>query len=643
MHAGEDGDENVCDQAPATAAPRWLVIGGLTATVAVLPLTVALVALRNPRWYPLLDLAQTELQVRDVGTRHTPLVGLQGRFEAMGENGNHLGPLSFYALWPLYALLGGTAWALQAAAAALNVAACGTATWIGHRRGGQVMALAVAAVLAVLMRNYGPAKLTEPWNPYMPMLWWVVFLLAIWSVLCDDLPMLPVAVFAGSFCIQTHIPYLGLVGGVAAMALAVMTIRLVRHEVSREQRGRVLRWGGASAVLLVALWIPPLVEQVTTRPGNLSIVRESLTDPGKAPGPTVGEAVRVWLGYLNPFGLLGPSADESAVEVGVQEPVLPGAILLVLWLGAAGLSWWALLRRWQDERWRDRRPALLHAVVGAALLLGFVSVLRIQGAVWVYLMLWAWATTIIAIGAIGWTATQLATSSGRGRASPAGPRLAVAGLVAVVLLAAGALTSDAASTEVRFARRSALVARLAPQTIDAVRDGSLPGSGTDGRYLVLWSSDRLGLGGQGYGLFLEMERQGLTAGTPSRHAPGIGDHRVLAPGEATAAVHYVVGSKAIDQWRATPDAVLVAEADLRTAEEIERFDELHDQVQAQLAAAGSYDLIEMLDMNLFLTALLITEDEALPTALSKQVNELYRLGLPAAVFVTPPDVLRPEG
>ena len=40
----------------------------------------------------------------------------------------------------------------------------------------------------------------------------VLFLLAVWSVLCDDLPMLPVAVFAGSFCMQTHISYLGLVG-----------------------------------------------------------------------------------------------------------------------------------------------------------------------------------------------------------------------------------------------------------------------------------------------------------------------------------------------------------------------------------------------------------------------------------------------
>src|SRR5206468_2072071 len=67
--------------------------------------------------------------------------------------------------------------------------------------------------------------LTEAWNPYMPMMWWVVFLLAVWSVLCDDLLMLPIAVFAGSFCAQTHIPYLGLVLGVSGFMTVVLAWR----------------------------------------------------------------------------------------------------------------------------------------------------------------------------------------------------------------------------------------------------------------------------------------------------------------------------------------------------------------------------------------------------------------------------------
>ena len=43
-----------------------------------LPLIVAAIALRGERWYPVLDLAMTEFRVRDVGTSHTPLIGLPG-------------------------------------------------------------------------------------------------------------------------------------------------------------------------------------------------------------------------------------------------------------------------------------------------------------------------------------------------------------------------------------------------------------------------------------------------------------------------------------------------------------------------------------------------------------------------------------
>src|SRR4029453_1011892 len=61
-------------------------------------------------------------------------------------------------------------------------------------------------------------------NPYFPLFWWLVFLLAAWSVLCDDLAMLPVAAFAGSYCLQAHNSYLGLVGGVAAALVVVLAV-----------------------------------------------------------------------------------------------------------------------------------------------------------------------------------------------------------------------------------------------------------------------------------------------------------------------------------------------------------------------------------------------------------------------------------
>ena len=91
---------------------RWVVV--LLAALLVTPLVVALVALRHPRWFPVLDMAMTEFRVRDVGTSHTPLIGLPGRIGTLAEQGSHPGPLSFYALAPFYRLFGSSAWAMQA-------------------------------------------------------------------------------------------------------------------------------------------------------------------------------------------------------------------------------------------------------------------------------------------------------------------------------------------------------------------------------------------------------------------------------------------------------------------------------------------------------------------------------------------------
>src|SRR5438045_9640843 len=97
--------------------------------------------------------------------------------------------------------------------------------------------IAMSAVLAALMRAYVAYLLTLPWNPYLPVLWWFVFVLALWSVLADDLAMLPVAVLAGSLCAQTHISYLGLFGGLVLFSMAM----ILRPSPARARQGRQ-RW-----------------------------------------------------------------------------------------------------------------------------------------------------------------------------------------------------------------------------------------------------------------------------------------------------------------------------------------------------------------------------------------------------------------
>ncbi|HEX6417390.1 MAG TPA: hypothetical protein VFZ77_02810, partial [Acidimicrobiales bacterium] len=154
---------------PAGRPGTRAAVGALTAVLAV-PLAIALAALHAPRWYPLLDLAMTELRVRDVGTRHTPLVGLVGRLSSDGHQGSHPGPISFWALAPVYRALGGSAWSLLVGVVVLNTTAAALTLWVAARQGGHRLALAVAAGLAVLSHLYGTQVLTEPWNPYMPVM-----------------------------------------------------------------------------------------------------------------------------------------------------------------------------------------------------------------------------------------------------------------------------------------------------------------------------------------------------------------------------------------------------------------------------------------------------------------------------------------
>src|SRR5829696_1060917 len=283
--APSETDKGAADQPGSShAAPsQWLVVGAVFALVG-LPLVVAAGALRRPQWYPVLDLAMTELRLRDVGASQTPLIGLPGRIgPSLAEQGSHPGPLSFYLLAPLYRLFGSSSWAMQAATIVLNLVALGAALALAARRGGTRLVIAIAALLALVMSGYGLVALTQPWNPYLPLLWWLVFLLAVWSVACNDVAMLPLVVVAGSLCAQTHVPYLGLVLGVGSVAVVTTIHAWKRAGAGSRERRRAARWVLAAAGLGIALWIPPLIDQAIHDPGNLRRIYDHLATPPEDP------------------------------------------------------------------------------------------------------------------------------------------------------------------------------------------------------------------------------------------------------------------------------------------------------------------------------------------------------------------------
>lgn len=607
------GGEGGARSRRATAA----VVAGLTAVVA-LPLVIALAALHSPRWYPLLDLAMTELRVRDVGTRHTPLVGLVGRLSSNGNQGSHPGPISFWALAPVYRLLGGSAWSLLVGVVVLNTTAVALTLWIAVRQGGRALALAVAAGLAVLFHLYGTQVLTEPWNPYMPVMWWPLTLVALWAVLCDDLAMMPVAVFAASFCMQTHISYLGLVGGFGVVAAVWVALRAFRLRDDRPALRRLLRWSAIALGLAVVLWLPPLIDQITGSPGNASIVLDHFRHPDEDP-IGAGRGGELFAVHLNPWRLV-------AGQQGISGSVLPAVALVAAWAVAAVVAW---RLPGGDAAPQRRLLVRLHAVIAVALVLGLVSSTRILGFVWHYLTLWAWSVNMLIVLAVGWTAVAAVAARAPGSSRPAAARTGL-GLVGVVLVAWTAMFAvDAVDAEPTQANYSAMVGEFTAAVTDAIDAGAVEGGGPDGRYLITWT-DGVNLGSTGFGLLDEMERRGYDVGIIGVHGPGARPHRVMPAGEATAEIHISLGPD-IPVWDARPEAERILLVDLRDDDDVAAYEEARAEAVALLERDGQDELVPLVDRAPFQ----LYFNDRLADDTRAAVKVINDIGQPAAVYIGP--------
>ena len=590
--------------------------------VLAFPLLVALVELRRPHWYPLLDMAQTEIRVRDV-TRHIPLIGLAGRIGPFGPNGgSHPGPVSFYALWPVWRLFGGSSYGLFVSTVALDIVAMGLALWMALRRGGRALLLAIAAVLAVLTRAYGAFLLTLPWNPYLPVLWWFVFVLAVWSVLADDLAMLPLVVLAGSFCMQTHISYLGLAGGLVLVTAAVVGRNAYKRRGDPDERRALWRWGAISVGLGVVLWTPPLIDQFAHSPGNLGVIRDYFSHP---PDSTIGlhRGVGVLLAQRDPWKLLTRTLVHDGGALEVTGSRVPGALLLIAFGASMVVAW----------RLRRRPLLLLDAVLGIALALGLVSSARIFGTVWFYLLLWAWGLVALMLFAIGWTAVEVVRA--RGGSGDALPRkFATAGataLAAVTVIASVVFTFQASSVTVQTPRLNESLGALFGPTADAL--DRLEHRGERGPYLVTWLPDAEAIGSAGFGLLNELDRRGFDVRAEEAFRPGATRYHVIDARKPTLEVHLATGPD-IANWRRDTRFTEVASFDPRSNAERAEFARLHAQVVGDLRAERIGDLVPQVDDNLFMLALA----PRVPVSTRTLISHMLDLSMPLAVFIGPPGI-----
>jgi hypothetical protein len=608
------------------ARSRNLLVAVLAAAL-ILPIAVAVMAFHKPTWSPVLDLAQTELRVRDVGTSNTPLIGLPGRIGTAGQQGSHPGPLSFYALAPAYRLFGSSAFSLQVASLVVQAGAIITALLIARRRGGNALVLGVAAVLALLVNGFGVTALTEPWNPYLPVLWWVVVLLAGWSVACGDIKMLPVAVVAGSFCAQTHVPYLALCLGIGALAALAAIVHYRRSDDAG--RRSTIAWSGIALGLGVLVWLPPTIDQLFHHPGNETILIKHFTNP---PAGEVSVGVKGSLQYvfekldvahLTVHQLADPGLLVSSDPARLAN-TSRGVVFAALWALSALAAF----------RLRNRSLLLLHGVVAAGTVLLIFDVSKIFGNVWYYLLLPVWGVAALMTVATVWTVAALV-----GRALSADrrawfERAGLVALIAVIAVFSGRTTWAAPSANHSDELISAELGSVVPDTVAALERGVGGATGHDGHYLVAWD-DAAYIGSPGYGLLNELDRRGFDVGAIAGLRVIATPHRVMSEAEATARVELTTGAW-VERWRSLPGAIQVAYVDPRTPAQQVRFAQLRTEVIGLLQERGLGDLVPKVDDNLFGAA--IDQRIYLDNDIQPRFAEMLELGVPIGIFIAPPGV-----
>jgi hypothetical protein len=617
--APADDPHTVTARRPVLRRGDVVVVGAIALIFVLLAFTVVVES--DTQWYPQGDLALTELRVRDVASTHPPLVGLVGRIGSPTERGSHLGPVSFYSMFPAYRLFGANSWALIVATAMLNWIAAAISLWIASRRGGTALVLTVSVLIVTLLIFLGPATVTRPWNPYLPVMWWLVFLFAAWSVLCDDIVLLPVAAFAATFCVQTHVSYVAVV--TACTLLVVGHLVLSWRRAEGDERSRLTRWSAWTALFGAVLWLPPIYQQLRGKNGNLAVVIEHFANPPETP-IGLAEGLQLMLVHMNPLTLY----DGSLLTT--EGSTLPGVIVLIAWVASAAVAW----------RLRERVLTRLNALIGVALVAGTFSMGRIFGQVWSYLLIWSWVLCGVVAISIGWAvaaALRHALSPERMMTRVTRRAAPIVAIVLIVVLGSQYLR-DARNVELAWSdHQNRIAEQLVEPTMKALREGNVPGGGTRGTYFLPGFDDLL-FGPYAFTLMNELERAGFKVGGPGALRAYYDTSRIRGIRNDTGIIWLALGDAWIKHWEERPEVVKVAQFDDRTAFERARYYELLDRARARLLSLGLTEQAEQLETN----AWAVASDRRVPDDVRMTISAMVYIGVPAAVFVGPGPRAQPK-
>ncbi|HTZ08033.1 MAG TPA: hypothetical protein VMB72_03110, partial [Acidimicrobiales bacterium] len=287
----------------------------------------------------------------------------------------------------------------------VNAACALLVLWAVRRRAGPRCALWAAACLGLLglaLATTGPGlefleqplgALVSPWNPYV-----VILPLVLCTVLCaagatGSTLSLVGALLVGSVVVQSDVSTAPLVVVLVAVSGAIAAARALRR---RRSPGAATGPAPTATVvgavlgvaLLVVLWLPPLVQEVTGSPGNLTLLARFFT----ARHPTQALRTGLW-SVLAVDGAL--VRGQRALPFVLGRAPAGAGIVLVATLGVGVAAVVVGIRR------RSPFAVALGAAGLAGLVVGVASATRVVGTVFAYLVLWEVAAPLSSLVGLG--------------------------------------------------------------------------------------------------------------------------------------------------------------------------------------------------------------------------------------------------
>jgi hypothetical protein len=240
-------------------APRSAALRRLSVLLMACSIAAALVALARttPPVVTKSDIAVTELYVQLAATGDL-LEGPYSRFEW-----HHPGPVYFYMQVPFYALSGHRGSGLYVGALGITLLSLALLAYVVLRtdRGALAVAILGGWLLLALRDRFLAAS---PWTAHVPVFSTFTFLALAAAAASGRRWMLPPLLVVGSVLAQCHVGFVPLVGVVSLVALGGLVV------TRREDAAPLSPVLHLSAWLLAALWLLPVVEQLSQRPGNLT-------------------------------------------------------------------------------------------------------------------------------------------------------------------------------------------------------------------------------------------------------------------------------------------------------------------------------------------------------------------------------------